>query len=614
MIGANAMTINGSGAAGVGGVIKNSNATGATYVGAVTLASDSTITAGTGNITLSGGLGISTYTATINGAQNTTLSGAVTGSGAINKSGAGTLTLSNGGNTYTGSLNIDQGTVTFASANASAFSASTSALSFGASNTPTLTLAGKSLTRGAISSTNTNAIIENNNATQATLTSSAAADSTFAGVMRDGTTGTLAFTKAGAGVLTLSNTNTYSGATTVAGGTLKVTGSAANTAITVNSGATLTAAGTVGAVTVNSGATLTGAGTAGTTSVSGTIAPGSAGIGNLTLGSTTLSGGGTLNVQIFDFNGAAGTTGWDLLTTGALNIGAASGNTFNIAIKSIGNQTSDATGTASNFNKSSNYSMKILSASSITGYADNAWTINSLGFTNVSSGTWSVSQSGTDILLNYTAVSAQFWNGASGWDSSLTNGGSGTWDTGSGGYDSTVTVNFGGTAGAVTVGSPTTTKAIKFQADGYSLSSGSITMNGADTTANAIDVGTDMTATIGSRISSSSVQVNKTGLGTLVLSGDNSSSGISAGLLISNGRLKISDAGALGASSSAVTVSSGATLDLNGQVVTNTNALTLSGTGAASAGGALINTGTGAATYAGLVTLGAASTINASLV
>ena len=136
-------------------------------------------------------------------------------------------------------------------------------------------------------------------------------------------------------------------------------------------------------------------------------------------------------------------------------------------------------------------------------------------------------------------------------------------------------------------------------------------MNGADTTANAIDVGTDMTATIGSRISSSSVQVNKTGLGTLVLSGNNSSSGISAGLLISNGRLKISDAGALGASSSAVTVSSGATLDLNGQVVTNTNALTLSGTGAASAGGALINSSSTNASYAGLVTLGAATTINA---
>ena len=63
-----------------------------------------------------------------------------------------------------------------------------------------------------------------------------------------------------------------------------------------------------------------------------------------------------------------------------------------------------------------------------------------------------------------------------------------------------------------------------------------------------------------------------------------------------------------GRNASTVSVASGAVLDLNGTTMTGTNALTLNGTGI-SGGGALINSSTTAGTYAGLITLGSASSI-----
>ena len=51
------------------------------------------------------------------------------------------------------------------------------------------------------------------------------------------TTTTVSVTKNGAGTAVMNGTNSYSGATTVAAGTMEVTGSLANAAVTVNSGA-----------------------------------------------------------------------------------------------------------------------------------------------------------------------------------------------------------------------------------------------------------------------------------------------------------------------------------------------------------------------------------------
>jgi YVTN family beta-propeller protein/autotransporter-associated beta strand protein len=110
-------------------------------------------------------------------------------------------------------------------------------------------------------------------------------------------------TKIGAGTLTLSGTNSYSGDTNVNGGTLFVIGSIANSHTFVNSGGTLTGTGTVGSVTVNSGGILApGSGAAGSAmTVAGNLAfqsgalyllqinPSSASGANVT-GSATLAG------------------------------------------------------------------------------------------------------------------------------------------------------------------------------------------------------------------------------------------------------------------------------------------------------------------------------------
>ena len=121
---------------------------------------------------------------------------------------------------------------------------------------------------------------------------------TYAGVI----SGTGAVTKLGAGTLTLSGTNTYTGITTVSVGTLNVTGAAASSAVTVQSGATLTGTGKVGATTVANGGTLTpGSSTApGTLSVAGNLSLASGSnyfdaVTPTTAGLTSISGTASIN-------------------------------------------------------------------------------------------------------------------------------------------------------------------------------------------------------------------------------------------------------------------------------------------------------------------------------
>ena len=98
---------------------------------------------------------------------------------------------------------------------------------------------------------------------------------TVSGTIQDGgvfggTGGSLV--KVGTGTLALTGTNIYSGATTVNAGTLFVNGSIANSAVTVNSGATLAGIGTVGATTINSGGIFAPGTSPGTMTVQGNLA------------------------------------------------------------------------------------------------------------------------------------------------------------------------------------------------------------------------------------------------------------------------------------------------------------------------------------------------------
>ncbi|MEO5716883.1 MAG: autotransporter-associated beta strand repeat-containing protein, partial [Luteolibacter sp.] len=97
----------------------------------------------------------------------------------------------------------------------------------------------------------------------------------YSGLLANGGAAALALTKTGAGNLTLTAAQSFTGATTVSSGTLTVDGSlAAGSAVTVSSGATLAGVGTVN----------------GTTSVAsgGMVSPG--GTATLTTGATTLAG------------------------------------------------------------------------------------------------------------------------------------------------------------------------------------------------------------------------------------------------------------------------------------------------------------------------------------
>jgi outer membrane autotransporter protein len=74
--------------------------------------------------------------------------------------------------------------------------------------------------------------------------------------------------KVGTGTLSLTGNNTYTGPTTVNGGTLSVNGSLASS-VTVNSGGTLAGSGTVGGATINGGAIVAPGNSIGTLSVNG---------------------------------------------------------------------------------------------------------------------------------------------------------------------------------------------------------------------------------------------------------------------------------------------------------------------------------------------------------
>ncbi len=125
---------------------------------------------------------------------------------------------------------------------------------------------------------------------------------TFSGTITDlSSEGVCALVKSsGTGTLILTNTNTYTGATTVNAGTLLVNGSITASATTVASGATLGGTGTVGSVTINSG---------------GTLAPG-ASVGTFTTAATTLNG--TLAIEI-----ASAASADRLNASGAVTLGGA---------------------------------------------------------------------------------------------------------------------------------------------------------------------------------------------------------------------------------------------------------------------------------------------------
>ena len=169
--------------------------------------------------------GVANFTATTSG-----VSGSVANDGAVQlTTTSGVLTI-NGATSSVGDATASVGTITLNGAAGVALAAP-----LGNATTAAISINGPLSGNGNI--------VEGTGA----VTITQDANSSYSGAI----TGNQSVTKAGLGTLTLSNTSTYSGGTTISAGALLVNGSIGN--VTIGSGATLGGNGTVGAITDNSG-------------------------------------------------------------------------------------------------------------------------------------------------------------------------------------------------------------------------------------------------------------------------------------------------------------------------------------------------------------------------
>jgi autotransporter-associated beta strand protein len=222
-----------------------------------------------GNVSLGGA------TLTTGGdATSTTFAGSISGTGGVTKIGGGTLTLT-GTNSFSGALAIENGAIAIT---AIAANGSSSPLGSGSQ----LNLGGTGTT-GELSFTGAAAGSSNR---MVSLSGGGgrirvgAADLTLSGVIG----GSAGLVKDGSGTLVLSGSNTYSGATTITAGILRLSGGAALPDATA-----LTLANTTGAALDLNG----------TSETIGSLAGGGASGGNVTLGSATLTTGGDNSSTIF---------------------------------------------------------------------------------------------------------------------------------------------------------------------------------------------------------------------------------------------------------------------------------------------------------------------------
>ena len=412
------------------------------------------------------------------------------------------------------------------------------------------------------------------------LAGSYAGENTISSVLGNGGGGgKLAVTKNGSTTWVLSNTNTYTGATTVNAGTLAVSGNISSSALTLNSGGIISAG--------NSSA-----------------------VDSFGTSSITINGGG-YNWTLNSANGSAGTD-WDQITSGG-------------ALTSSGALTVYAYGTPGDWDGSASYDWDIISANSVTGFSSGNFAMDFSNFGIAAgnrTGTWSFSNpSGGIIRLSYTASGDPVWAV-----------GTGNWNVGfSPGVTEGDVIAFSGAGGTATNnisnGTLTTVNDIEFRngAGAYTLAANAgsagasggmaLTVNGsiinnstATQTINAdlafaatriVDASTG-DITIGGVISGSG-GLTKNGSNQLTLTGANTYTGTTT---INAGTLQVGSGSTTGSLSASTSITNDANLVFN-----RSNDLTVSNTIGGT--GNLTKSGAGTLTLSGNNTYTGTTTINA---
>ncbi len=506
-----------------------------TYTGTTTINAGSVLQIGNGGTTGTLGTGAVTDHGSLvyNRTNALTVANAISGTGGLTKNGSGTLTLS-GANSYTGTTTINTGTLALGAnnvlANTTAVTINSGATFSVNSRTDTV---GSIAGAGAITTT----------AGGALTTGADGTSTTYSGRMSGA--GTL--TKTGAGTLTLSGANTYSGTTTVSGGTLQygANNAISTGAVVVNDGGTYDLnnySDSIGALTVRSGVT------------GGTVKTGT---GTLTLGGNITSTGGASNALISG-NLSVGATTRTVTTTNA-----ADGLTISANVSGTGGLSKAGAGTATLSGTNTYSGTTTVSAGTLVA-ANNA----ALGATTAGT---TVSSGATLALQGGVAVGAE----------ALSLTGSGVSTTGA-------LRNLSGDnswGGVVTLAGTTE---IQSDAGKLTLAAGnSITgTNRALTVDGAGDVAVNGTITTGTGT------MTKTGAGTLTLSGTNTYTGTTT---VSGGTLQYGANNAI--STGAVVVNDGGTYDLN-NYSDSIGALTVR----SGVTGGTVKTGTGTLTLGGNIT------------
>jgi autotransporter-associated beta strand protein len=361
--------------------------------------------AGSGTVTLGSGV----LTAGGNNAT-TSFSGAIGGSGALIKTGSGTLTLS-GVNNYAGTTTISAGTLAVGAGQN--LGAGDLRIGSGSTFASTGTFATNRLTE-LTGGQGTIEVV----GSPTTLT------------LNTGIIGAGSLFKIGTGTLALAATSNYLGDTTIGAGTLSlITGGSIPSNLvtvtptgtfdvtvagyTVSTGKTLLNNGTVNGPLNLSGGTISGSGTFNgelTIGNSSVISPGNS-PGTMGTAGQTWAGAGTYKWEIDQASRTLGVgkgvdSGYDWINmSGALSMSATSGNPFVIDITGLSHG-SHSMGAVAGFDEARAYEWTIATASSgISSFDASKFTLDATNFTNnnsVGTGAFSITTAGNDVRLVFT--------------------------------------------------------------------------------------------------------------------------------------------------------------------------------------------------------------------